>query len=67
MINTVVDSISVERLQEIEAERRQTQSDPMYIQWMKELNVSGSYVDRTPIHNAQHAMMEWDISRLRIK
>jgi|LakMenEpi03Aug12_release.lakeMendotaPanAssembly.Ray.scaffolds.fasta_scaffold4329340_1 hypothetical protein len=59
--------ISIERLQEIEQERNQTMADKAYQRWMQELKVASMYIDRTPIHNAQHAMQEWDISRFRIK
>ena len=59
--------ISIERLQEIEQERNQTMADVAYQRWMQELKVASMYIDRTPIHNAQHAMQEWDISRFRIK
>jgi hypothetical protein len=59
--------ITLERLQEIEQERNQTMADKAYQRWMQELRVASMYIDRTPIHNAQHAMQEWDISRFRIK
>jgi hypothetical protein len=59
--------ITLERLQEIEQERNQTMADKAYQRWMQELKVASMYIDRTPIHNAQHAMQEWDISRFRIK
>ena len=59
--------ITLERLQEIEQERQQTMADVAYQRWMQELRVASMYIDRTPIHNAQHAMQEWDISRFRIK
>ena len=59
--------ITIERLQEIEQERNETMADVAYQRWMQELRVASMYIDRTPIHNAQHAMQEWDISRFRIK
>jgi hypothetical protein len=59
--------ITLERLQEIEQERNETMADVAYQRWMQELRVASMYIDRTPIHNAQHAMQEWDISRFRIK
>ena len=59
--------ITVERLEQIEQERNQTMADKAYQRWMQELKVASMYIDRTPIHNAQHAMQEWDISRFRIK
>ena len=58
--------ISIERLQEIEQERNQTMADKAYQRWMQELRVASMYIDRTPIHNAQHAMQEWDSSRFKV-
>ena len=63
--NTIVyKDISVERLQEIEQEREQTMADVAYQRWVKDLRVASMYVDRTLIHNARQAMMEWDSSKL---
>lgn len=59
-------NITVERLQEIERERNETMADTAYQRWMQELRVASMYIDRTLIHNAQHAMQEWDITRFRI-
>ena len=64
---SMYNNITLERLQEIEQERNQTMADKAYQRWMQELRVASMYIDRTPIHNAQHAMQEWDISRFRIK
>jgi len=63
MHNTVYSNISIERLQQIEQERQQTNADVAYQRWMQQLNVGRLYVDRTLIHNAQFAMQEWDSSR----
>jgi len=59
-------NITVERLQEIEQERNQTMADLAYQRWMKELQVGSRYVDRQLALNAQHAMQEWDSTRLNI-
>lgn len=59
--------ISIERLEEIHQERERTQSDPLFQQWMQELNVGRMWLDKTLILNAREAMREWDSSRLRIK
>ena len=59
-------TVSVERLQEIEQERVQTQSDIQFQTWMTELNVGRMYVDRQPILHAQDAMQDWDIGRLNV-
>lgn len=58
---------TADRLQEIEQERIQTQSDPAYMEWVKTLNVSSSYIDKTFIINAREAMREWDCSRFILK
>ena len=58
--------LTIERLEQIELDRNQTYADPMYQSWVRELNVSSSWVDNTPIHNAREAMYDWDISRFRI-
>lgn len=64
--NIVLDRVSVERLEQIEHERNQTYADPNFQQWMQDLNVSGSYEDRTYILNAREAMRDWDPTRLNI-
>ena len=60
-------NITVERLEQIELERQETHSDPLYREWLQQLNVSSSYVDRQLIHNANHAMQDWDSTRLNIE
>ena len=63
---SMYNNITVERLEQIEREREETMADVAYQRWMQDLRVASMYIDRTPIHNAQHAMGEWDISRFRI-
>jgi len=60
-------NITVERLEQIERERQETHSDPLYREWLQQLNVSSSYVDRTLLYNAQHAMQDWDSSRFNLE
>jgi hypothetical protein len=60
-------NITVERLQEIELERNQTIADLAYQRWMKDLQVGSMYIDRRLALNAQHAMREWDSTRLDIE
>jgi hypothetical protein len=60
-------NITIERLEQIDRERQQTQSDRAYQRWLKELKVGSRYIERTPIHNAREAMSEWDVSRFRCK
>ena len=60
-------NITVERLEQIERERELTMADQAYQRWMKELQVGSRYVDRQLAINAQHAMQEWDSTRLNIE
>jgi len=60
-------NISVERLEQIERERQQTLSDPLYREWLQALNVSSSYTDQSLIYNARQAMQEWDSTRFNIE
>ena len=59
--------IPIERLEQIHREREETQSNPQFIQWIKELNVSRMWLDRTLILNAREAMRDWNPNLLRIK
>jgi hypothetical protein len=59
----MLQDISLDRLQEIEREREQTQSDPAYHNWVKELNVSRSWSRQDGLHNARHMMSLWDADR----
>lgn len=51
--------IKLERLQEIEAERAQTESDPNYKEWMKQLNVGSLYQEKDGIDKAQDMMKDY--------
>lgn len=53
-------NISIERLEEIEAERKSTYAEEVFQSWMKELNVSRLYEDHSSRHNAVNAMALWD-------
>lgn len=50
---------SIERLEEIEFERIQTQSNPAYQEWVKNLNVSRLHIDREGILRANDMMKMW--------
>lgn len=58
-----IDKVSLERLEQIEREREETQSDPAYHKWIAELNVSRSYSRQDGLHNARHMMSLWDADR----
>lgn len=57
-------TISLERLQEIEQERLQTQMDPNYQKWFKQMNVSRLHIDRQGIIQANQLMEDWDLKKL---
>lgn len=50
---------SIERLEQIELERIQTQSNPAYQDWVKNLNVSRLHIDREGILRANDMMKMW--------
>ena len=53
-------NITIERLEQIEAERQQTMNDTSFQKWMKQLNVSRLHVDKTGIVRATEIMKQWD-------
>lgn len=57
-----LEHISLERLQEIEQERAQTQSDPEFQSWMHELNIGRLCVNREGIVRANQMMQEWKMN-----
>jgi len=60
MINT-----TIERLIEIEIEREQTIMDKQFQQWMKKLNVSRLYTDKTGVLRANELMDQYDLSKYK--
>ena len=58
---------SIERLEQIELERVQTQSNPEYQNWVRELNVSRLHIDREGILRANEIMALWGNSFLSNK
>jgi len=60
MINT-----TIERLVEIENEREQTMMDKKFQQWMKKLNVSRLYTDKTGVLRANELMDQYDLSKYK--
>lgn len=59
-------NITVDRLEQIQKEREQTQSDIAYQRWMQELQVGSRHIDRQPVLNANELMQDWDIKRFRV-
>lgn len=60
----IIKDISLERLQQIENERNQTQMDPNFQKWIKQLNVSVLHTNRDGIDRANQLMDEWDKEKL---
>lgn len=54
-----LEQITIERLQEIEAERAQTQQDPRFHMWMKDLHVGRLYINRDGIIKANQMMQDY--------
>lgn len=49
----------IEKLELIEVERNETMSNPLFQQWMRELNVSQSYEDPTYKLNARDVQSQY--------
>ena len=60
MVNT-----TIERLVEIENEREQTMMDKQFQKWMKKLNVSRLYTDKTGVIRANELMDQYDLSKYK--
>ncbi len=58
-------NITTERLEQIEQEREQTMMDKQFQQWMKKLNVSRLYTDKTGIIKANELMDQYDLSKYK--
>ena len=58
-------NITLERLEQIENERNKTMGDKYFQKWMKELNVSQSYQDKTPILKANDMNNQYDYSNYK--
>jgi hypothetical protein len=56
--------ITIERLQEIEAERAQTETDPNFKTWMHELRVGTLCITKDGVTRAQQMMADWNQSPL---
>jgi hypothetical protein len=59
-------NITIERLEQIENERNKTMGDKHFQQWMRDLNVSQSCQDKTPIIRAYDIIKQYDYSDFRL-
>ena len=59
-----LERLDLEKYELLERERNNTISDPLYQQWMSELNVSQSYEDRGGIIRANELNRQYEYSNL---
>jgi hypothetical protein len=59
-----LERLDLEKYEVLERERSNTIADPLYQQWMSELNVSQSYEDRGGIIRANELNRQYEYSHL---
>ena len=59
-----LERLDLEKYEVLERERNSTFADPLYQQWMSELNVSQSYEDRGGIIRANELNRQYEYSTL---
>ena len=59
-----LERLDLEKYEKLELERNNTIADPLYQQWMSELNVSQSYEDRGGIIRANELNRQYSYSNL---
>ncbi len=59
-----LERLDLEKYETLERERSNTFADPLYQQWMSELNVSQSYEDREGIIRANELNRQYEYSHL---
>jgi hypothetical protein len=59
-----LERLDLEKYEQLELERSNTIADPLYQQWMSELNVSQSYEDRGGIIRANELNRQYEYSTL---
>jgi hypothetical protein len=59
-----LERLDLEKYEVLERERNNTIADPLYQQWMSELNVSQSYEDRGGIIRANELNRQYEYSNL---
>ena len=72
MSNTITTSVfnkfaDVQAYEQLETERTQTMLDPKYQSWVKELNISQSYVEPDGFIRAKEMNDQYDYSNLQPK
>ena len=59
-------NVSIERLEQIEIERSEVIADPAFQVWMRELNVSQSYVNPEPRLRANELNNQYDFRKNKV-
>lgn len=59
-------NVSIERLEQIEIERSEVIANPAFQVWMRELNVSQSYVDPEPRLRANELNNQYDFRKNKV-
>jgi len=60
-----INNITIEQWERLEQERLQTQLDPKFQEWMKQLNVSRMCKSRDGIDRANQMMDDWDQTKIK--
>jgi hypothetical protein len=60
----MIQNITIEQWERLEQERFQTQLDPQFQEWMKEMNVSRLCSKREGIDRANQMMEDWDTTKI---
>jgi len=60
-----IKNITIEQWERLEQERLQTQLDPKFQEWMKQLNVSRMCISRDGIDRANQIMEEWNHGQIK--
>ena len=59
----VFDKLCPEKYEQLEMQRAEVVADPKFQAWMRDLNVSASYEDRSTKINAYDLQMQYDTKR----
>jgi len=61
-----MNSMSLERLQQLENERQETMISDSFQEWMKSLNVSRLYSNPEPLFNAREMNQHYDFKKSKV-
>jgi hypothetical protein len=60
-----INNITIEQWERLEQERFQTQLDPQFQEWMKQMNVSRMCRGKEGIYRANQMMEDWDHNKIK--